>query len=300
MTLTGLDALLTNPNAQVYAVQDDNKNVFQLITTKVFGAAGTSSLSFQAETPGVLDVLPNTITEQATPILGVTTDANASVSGTVVGIDEETDTALKIRRSKMFMLASIGSADAIQAALLSPYFSPVSGWSQAADAMVVENDTSAPVGGVPAYSIYCIVRDDGKYGHRYAIPEQILSKKSPGCGQYGAQSETKTRSNGLPFVGKWDWAVAEPLYIHFGITPKTTGITFDNAVVAEELAAALQYFLGQTATIGDVVVAMNTLFPNAIVTSCGVAVTDVPGTDTVAPSALKKYFTVAAADIHIS
>lgn len=295
LTLLGLDALVATPTAQVYSVQDANKNVFQLITTYAFGGAATTSLSFQSAVPGAVDVLPNTITEQATPQLGVTSVNNPSVAATVVGVDEETDVALKIRRARMFLLASTGPADAVQAALLTPY----SGQA-AADAMVIENDTSGTVDGVPARSIYCIVRDNGSGVHRYAIPHQIISKKMPGCGLYGAQSETITRHNGLPFIGKWDWAVAEPLYIHFGITPKTVGVTFDNAVVADELAAALEYFLGQTATIGDVVVAMNTLFPTAIVTACGVAVTDVAGTDTVAPSALKNYFTVAAANIHIS
>ena len=171
---------------------------------------------------------------------------------------------------------------------------------QAADAMVVENDTSGTVGGVPARSIYCIVRDNGSYGHRYQIPYQIVSKKIPGCGLYGAQSETIMRHNGLPFVGKWDWAVAQPLYMTFGITPKTPGITFDDAVVAAELAAALEYFLGQTATIGEIVVAMNTLFPNAIVTGAGVSASAGSYTDTVAPSALKNYWTVAAANIAIT
>ena len=299
LTLTGRDALLTNPNAQVFSVQDANKNVFELITTYAFGAAGTTSLSFQAVTPGALEVLPNTITQQATPILGVTVVNNPSVSTTVVGVDEETDVAFKIRRAKMFLLASTGPADAVQAALLAPYTQ--SGVTyQAADAMVVENDTSGTVNGVPARSIYCIVRNNGSAGHRYQIPRQIISKKIPGCGLHGSESETITRNNSLPFIGKWDWAVAQPLYMTFGITPKTPGITFDNAVVAAELAAALEYFLGQTATIGEIVVAMNTLFPNAIVTGAGVSATAGSYTDTVAPSALKNYWTVDAANIAIT
>jgi hypothetical protein len=280
-------------------VQDANKNVFQLVTTYAFVGAATASLTFQAQEPGSLAVLPNTITEQATPQLGVTVVNNPSVTTTVVGVDEETDVALKIRRGRVFLLASTGPAEAVQAALLTPY-DYLGTIIQAVDALVVENDTIAPVGVIPANSIYCIVRNSGIVGHDTAIAHQIYSKKAPGCGLYGGESKTITRTNGLPFLAKWDWAVAEPLYIHFGITPKVTGITFDSAVVAAELAAALEYFLGQTATIGDVVVAMNTLFPTAIVTACGVAVTDVAGTDTVAPSALKNYFTVVAANIHIT
>lgn len=299
LTLIGLDALIATPTAQVYSVQDANKNVFQLITTYVFGGAATASLSFQSEVPGAVYVLPNTITEQATPQLGVTVVNNPSVATTVVGVDEETDVAFKIRRARMFLLPATGPADAIQAALLAPY-DYLGTVIQATDAMVVENDTSGTVGVIPARSIYCIVKNSGIAGHDIAIANQIYGKKMPGCGLYGGETEIIARTNGQSFTAKWDWAVAEALYIHFGITPKTTGVTFDNAVVAAQLAAALVYVLGQTATIGDVVVAMNTLFPTAIVTSCGVAVTDVAGTDTVAPSALKNYFTVSASNIHIS
>lgn len=296
LTLIGKDALVATPTAIVFTVQDDTGNQFQLATTKVFGAAGTSSLVFNASDPGVVEVAANTITQQTTVISGVTLVNNPTVTGVVVGVNEETDSQLKMRRAKMYKLASIGPADSVQAALLAPWFSNVG----ASDALVIENDTAAPVGGVPANSLYCIVRDNGLTAHRFIIPKQIMSKKAPGCGLHGAESEVATRSNGIPYTGKWDWAVAQPLYITFGITPKTTGVTFDSAVVAAELAASLSYLLGQSPTIGDVVVAMNTLFPQAIVTGCGVSATAGSYTDTVAPTALKNYYTVDAANIVIT
>ena len=293
LTLVGLDALIANPQALVFAVQDSNKNVFQLLTSYTFATADTQSLTFRAQDPGSLNVLPNTIKEQNTPQTGVTAVSNATISGTVVGVDEETDSAFKIRRGRMFSLAAAGPADAVQAALLS---TP----QAASDAMVVENDTAGEVDSVPAHSIYCIVRDNGDVGHPDSIATKIMAKKMPGCGLYGGESATITRSNGLPFVGKWDWAVPQPLYITFGITPKTAGVTFDPAVVAAELAAALVFFLGQAPTIGDVVVAMSSLFPSAIVTSCGVGAAPESYGDVVYPTALLNYFTVEAADIIIT
>ena len=299
-TLPGLDAALADPTVTPYAVQDSNGNVFQLVASHVFSAAGTATLTFQAQNPGALGVLPNTITEQNTPRSTISSISNPSISGTVVGTNEETDYAFRIRRDKMFMLASTDPASAVQAALLAPYFTVGYGWSQAVDALVVENDTAGVVNGVPANSIYCVVKNDGTAGHPVGIAKAIVSKKAPGCALSGGQSQAITRANGQSFTGKWDWAVGQRLYINFGITPKVAGVTFDTTKVKNDLAAYLQFFLGQKATIGDVVVAMFNLYPTAIVTGCGVSATAGSYTDTVSPTALLNYYTVAAGDITIS
>ena len=288
LTLTGLDALIADPTAQVYAVQDENKNVFQLVTTYVFSGAATASLTFQAETPGVLTVLPNTITEQNTPLLGVTTVANASISGTVDGVDEETDVAFKIRRAKMFKLASTGPADAVEAALLA-----VTGVS---DALVVENSTSGTVNSVPARSLQCIA----KGGAATDIAQAIYSNKGPGCGLYGAASYVITRVNGLPVTISYSVAVAEDLYIKFTVLPITAGLTFDDTLIKTQLVAALVYYLNQKATIGDIIIAMQTIEPRIIVTVPGVSKDGMSYSDTVTPTANLNYFTLSTANIAIS
>ena len=290
LTLTGLDALIANPTALVYAVQDTNKNVFQLVTTHVFGAAGSATLTFQAQNPGAISVLPNTITEQNTPQLGVTDVNNPTVSGTSEGLDEETDLALKIRRAKMFKLAATGPADAVEAALLA-----VTGVT---DAIVVENDTNGPVNSVPAYSLQCIVNG----GAAADIAAAIYSKKAPGCGLYGGQSYTLTRVNSLTIVIKYDIAVAEDLYIQFTATPIKTGLTFDNALVATQLAAYLNtiYRLGDAASIGDVIIAMQTVEPRIIVTACGVSKTNSNYADKITSTANLNYFVASDARITIN
>jgi uncharacterized phage protein gp47/JayE len=290
LTLTGLDALIANPEAIVYAVQDANKNVFQLVTTKVFAVAGSDTLTFKAQEPGAISVLPNTITEQNTPQLGVTSVNNPTVSGTSEGLDEETDLSLKIRRSKMFKLAATGPADAIEAALLA-----VIGVT---DVMVVENDTDAKVDGVDAYSIQCIVNG----GAEEDIAQAIYSKKAPGCGMTGGKTYVLTRNNGLTMDIKYDLAVAEDLYIEFTALPVKTGYVFDYNLIKKQLAAYLNtiFRLGDSASIGDIIMAMQVVEPRIIVTACGVSNHAGDYADKIDPTDNVNYFVASDARITIN
>lgn len=96
VTLTGQDALIANPSATVFTVQDDAGNPFQLVTTKAFGAAGVETLVFISSFIGVVQTLPNTINTITTTQLGVTSCMNplftVSTIGTVsVGLPQVTD-----------------------------------------------------------------------------------------------------------------------------------------------------------------------------------------------------------------
>ena len=292
LTLTGQDALIATPAATVYSVKDTTGNIFELVTTNVFGAAGTASLTFKSQAPGAVSVLPNTITQQNTSILGVTAVNNPTVSGLSQGLDEETDVALKIRRAKMYKLGSVGAADAVRSALLN-----IVGVT---DAIVVENDTVGTVDSVPAHSIYPIVNPGSDAGLATAIATAIYNKKAAGCGMYGAVTKSLTRVNGETVVIKWGAAVAQDLHIAFTIIPKHSVDTFDTALIKTQLVAALVYKLGENPTIGDIIVAMATINPNAIVSAPGVSRTAGSYTDVITPTLTVNYFTVSAANITIS
>lgn len=291
LTLNGQDALIADPAAIVYSVKDDTGNLFELVTTKVFAVAGTDSLTFKAQAPGAVLVAPNTITEQNTSILGVTAVNNPTVSGLSQGLDEETDAALKIRRAKMYKLPALGPADAVRAAILD-----VVG---VVDAIVVENDTAGTVDSVPAHSIYAIVNPGSDASLATDIATAIYTKKSAGCGMYGAVTKSLTRVNGETVTMKWGAAVAQDLYIQFSILPKHPADTFDEVYIKDQLAAALTYKLGDNPTIGDIIIAMATIAPNAIVSSPGVSRTAGSYTDVITPTAAVNYFTVSAANIDI-
>ena len=285
LTLYGLDQTAVAP----YQVQDSN-TVWTLVSTYVFGAAGTQALVFQAATMGPITPLPNTITIQATPIIGVTVVNNPTVTGMVLGQAEETDSEIRARHAQSFHLAAICPADAIEAALLA-----VDGVT---DALVVENNTNGTVDSVPAHSVWPIVVG----GAEADIAAAIYGKAAPGCGLFGAESYDIVRPNGQVATMAYDIGLPDRLYARFGVISAVTGVTFNKTLLEQQLAAALRgYFkLGRTASIGDLVRAMFVIEPRAILTSAGVSTDGSSFSDTVGTTSAKYFFTLAAADVDIT
>ena len=286
ITLPGLDADINNPDGVGFTVQDDAGTQFILAATHVFVVAGSATLSFRAKAIGQVETTPNTITNQVTTTLGVTSVNNPG-DATSVGENEETDLALKIRRDRSFFLAATGPGDAVEAAILAV---PL-----VTDAYVAENDTSGTVSGVPARSIWCIAEggDDADVG------QAIYSKKAPGCGMRGAVSAVITRPNGSTFTALFDRPILQNLYVRFSILPRATGITFDNTLIKTQLAAALVYKLGGTPNIGDVVVAMLTIAPQGILTDVQVSKNGTDWFDIVQPDTFQNKYVAAVARITI-
>lgn len=285
ITLPGLDQTLLAP----YQVQDAN-TIWTLVSSFAFGGPGTQALVFRAASFGPITPLPNTINAQATPFNGVTAVNNPTTAGTVVGQLEETDVALRTRHAQSFFLAATCPADAVEAALQA--------LPDASDAVVVENRTGATVGGVPAHSIWPIVVG----GTPAEIAAAIYAKAAPGVGLFGAQSLIVVRPNGQGSTINWDTGLPQRLWAQFGIIPTVSGLTFDNNLMVQELAAALvNYFkLGRPASIGDVVRAMFKIEPRAILVNAGVSINGASFVDQVDTTSAKFFFTLAAADITIT
>jgi len=287
LTLPGLDQDVALP----FLVKDVN-NIWTLISSYSFGGAATQALVFRCDEMGPIQPLSNTIVNIATPTLGITDSNNppSTLVDVVIGQNEETDVALRVRHGKSFKLAATCPADSIEAALLAI--------PTATDALVVENDTAAPVGVVPAHSVWPIVVG----GTSAEIAAAIYAKKAPGCGLYGAVSQVVARPNGLPATMYWDTGVEQRLYAQFDIIPTVTGVTFDEDLIKQELAAALlgHFNLAKPATLGDIVRAMYGIEPRAILVSTGVSTDGMSYSDTVTPTSSKYYFSLAAADIDIT
>jgi len=285
-TLPGLDQTA----AVAFSVRDSN-NVWTLVSSYAFATAGVQALVFQCDEMGAITPIANTITQQNTPTLGITDVNNPTTAGSVVGQLEETDSELRVRHAKMFKLAATGPADAVEAALLD--------LEDVSDALVVENDTNAPVGSVPVHSIWPIVVGSATDA---VIAAAIYAKKSAGCGLFGSESAVVTKPNGQSATMYWDVGIAQRLYVQFGMVSSVQGITFDDALIAQELAAAMLTFwkLNQLATIGDIVVAMQAIESRAILVSLGVSTDGMAYTDTVGTTDQQYYFTLAAADIDIT
>lgn len=286
LTLPGLDADINNPDGAGFTVSDDAGNQFILAATAVIGASGAHVLSFRAKAVGAVQTIPNTITNQITIVLGVTV-VNNPTSAATVGVDEESDLALKTRHAQAFALASVGPADAIEAAI-----NQVAGVT---DSFVYDNDTSGTVGTVPARSIWAIVEG----GVDADVAAAIYMKKAPGCGQKGGTSVIIVRPNGDTFTAKFDRPIAENLYIKFSLLPRTSGALFDNVLITAALAAAISYKLNQQATIGEIYAALLVIAPQGIPTSVQVSKDNTNWFDNVTPSTFQKKFAVDISRITI-
>ena len=127
LTLDGLDTSDTP-----YTVSDATGNEFELIATSNL-TAGDNILAFQAKEIGSIEVLPNTITVAVTIVLGVLS-LNNPAAATSVGLDEETDAELRLRRQASIAVPSQGYLQSLLAGILT-----VDG---VISAQVIENDTS--------------------------------------------------------------------------------------------------------------------------------------------------------------
>lgn len=286
VNLIGVDALIADPETSVYTVSDNDGVEYQLLES-VTTITGVNSLSFQSKEIGVIEPIPNTITNQITVIANVTA-VNNPVAALSVGTEEETDVDLKIRHAKSFYLASTGPADSIEAALLSI--------PDVIDAFVAENDTDSPVDDVSARSIWCIVNG----GTDAEVGNAIYSKKMPGCGMDGDESYVVTRPNGSSFTAKFDRALTEDLYIKFTVSSRIPNVEFNADYLAEKLVENLTYKLNQSPSIGDVIISMYAIEPRAVLSVVGVSIDGMSYTDIVTPSDFQHYFTLDVANIDIT
>lgn len=242
VTLQGVDENYNSPDATGYTIQDNEGNRFVLVNTTNL-SAGTTAVLFRAETLGNVIVLPNTITTPVTIVLGVISVNNPAVANEI-GVDEETDEELKIRRRQSVSISSFGYLNGLQAALLQ-----LDGVN---DAKVYENYTSSTdANGTPAHSIWVVI--DG--GSTEEIADTIYGRKCPGTNMRGNITYTITTPAQTQFVAKWDNATSVPLYVKFNIKPVTSGVTFNQAAIKEYIESNLSFGIGdyaETASITEI------------------------------------------------
>jgi hypothetical protein len=249
VTLFGLDQN-TNP---VYTVSDNLGNNWILLQTQTNLSTGTHVLSFRAAQPGKNITIPNTIQTPVTIVLNVISINNPTAQE-VIGLDEETDASLRIRRSKSVSISSQGYLAGLIASLQN-----INGLSSV---YVYENKTgSVDADGVPSHSIWVIVdgvptivqqsnwspvvnysyadvvtsgginyiswvnnninnpvTDTNFWGIYNPIAQSIYTKRNAGCGLYGDQTYTLTQIDGSEFIVQWDVVSAINLFIYFNAT----------------------------------------------------------------------------------
>lgn len=241
VSLVGLDAdsdTLDIPSG-VYTVKDDAGTQWVLLASATI-AAGAHSLSFRARDIGAVEATVGTITTPVTVIAGVVSVNNVSGVSTQ-GVDEETDTQLRIRRERSLANVSSGYLDALEGNLLD-----IDGVTEAA---VYENATgTTDSDGIPPHSIWAIV--DG--GSDADIGRVLYAKKTAGAGFKGSEVVEIERTYGRTFEVKFDRSVDEDLYVRFSIA--LPGGIIDTNALKISIVENLQWALGGDA-VGSVITA---------------------------------------------
>lgn len=285
LNLPGLDQTTEQP----YTVADNAGTQWQLINSQTISGAGTYVYAFQAANPGATLTVPNTITTPVSIIIGITSLNNPTTYSSL-GVNEELDAQLKIRRQKSVSLSTQGFLSGLLAALQN--IEGVTG------AFVYENNSSdTDINGIPGHSIWVIVAGSAEAS---AIANAIYTKRNAGAGMFGSISYLITQLDGSQFPVFWDTVVAEDLYIKFTVS-SLDGITPPNiAAIREGLVTSFAPGVSEKVNVNDLATKVQEIDDNALVTSAGFSTDDGgPFTVTLSPSTLNKQFAVSEPNIII-
>lgn len=252
LTLPGLDTSVTP-----FTVADTSGNQYQLVSTYAFNSAASTALVFQAALIGAVSSLPNTIISIVTVTLGVTA-VNNPATYTTLGLNEETDYALRIRRQKSVALPSQGYLEGLIGALLDT--------TDVTEAVVYENDTNSTDGnGIPGHSIWCIVEG----GTNTAVANAIYVKRNAGCGMKGTVTVPVLQADGSFFSIKFDRPTSENLYISFDIAAVTGSV--DASFIRNQILSLLIYSIAQPAVASEITALVESIAPNGSISDMGVS-----------------------------
>lgn len=242
LNLVGLDDQsdeLEPTVSNLYTVKDDAGTEFYLLDSISIVSAGVQSLTFRAAEIGRVEIQVNTITSPVTVIAGVTNINNPS-GPLSIGVNEESDADLKVRRRSSVAIPSLGYLDGIEAAL--------NNLDGVTTARASENNTSiTDSDGTPGHTFWAIVEG----GDETEIGVIIYKKKSSGSGMRGAESVSIPRPNNREFIAYFDRPGSEDLYIRFSVELIGGGFV-DEDDLKRQIAEGITWEIGGEAGSDDV------------------------------------------------
>lgn len=272
VNLVGLSAGSGTP----FTVADAAGNKFYL-TTSVTTGIGANSLHFTAAVAGAIEISAGSITTIDTVTAGVVSVANAG-GATVAGVDEETDAALRYRRSVSVANPSSGYLEGMTGALLAI--------EDVIYAKVFENNNSAINSyGIPGHSIWAVVDRAGNTGATglTGIAQVIYERRNLGCGMYygtgstGATGTAKliniTQVNGFDIPIKYSLATYYDLYIKLTIASKLSTHSIDANFIKNEIYNNIQYDINEIADYSEICSQVKLSDPYAVITAGGIGLT---------------------------
>lgn len=273
----------------IYTVSDNAGNQWQLQTTQNISGPGTYVFSFQAAVAGANLTVPNTITIPVSIVLGVAS-INNPTTYTTLGINEESDATLRIRRQKSVSLASQGYLAGLLAAL--------ENLAGMGSVFVYENNTGTTDGdGVPGHSIWVITSGTALSSE---IANAIYLKRNAGCGMFGSTTFGVIQADGSTFIVRWDVVLPETLYIKFTAT-SLDGLNMPNvALIRSKLVTLFVPGVNQEVNINALATIVQQIDPNTLVTNAGFSTSPTGSfTATLTPTTKQYQFAVTEPNIII-
>lgn len=290
VNLQGLDGSYNDINAASYTVSDDAGNLWYLIDSATL-TSGTTSLPFRSKTTGAFNPTLNTITNQVTKVLGVTSVTN-SVAPTSLGQKQETDLQFKIRRNRSTAIKGQNNYDAMNAQLLN-----LDGVTEAI--VHVNNKSSTDSTGTAAYTTWAIV--EGGANDDIAT---VIYQNGCGLATRGSVSVNTRNIAGQVITVNFDRDNPVSLYIKFNVKITDPDFQLNTSNLANLVAENLSFNLNapaETSYITDVAAnALLSFGTGAYVLDVQVSTDNSTWADFIASSSLKNKFTVSAENITIT
>lgn len=189
-------------------VADVNGNKWDLPASVVIPVSGEITVTATAQQQGAIAAPAATVTTIYTPTRGWQSVTNPSAA--TAGAPVESDAALRRRQALSVALP----AQSIMGALIGG----VSGVTGVTDLAIYENDTNVTdANGIPGHSIAVVVSG----GTDAAIADEIMLRKTPGCGTYGTTTVVATDSQGVTSAIKFSRPTQVPVTVAINIKPLT-------------------------------------------------------------------------------
>jgi uncharacterized phage protein gp47/JayE len=245
-----------------FAVKDAAGNRFLLSADSTL-INGLNLLMFEAELSGAVEAPIGTIIQVDTLVAGVTF-VNNYTSPTTQGVDEETDAALRYRRSVSVSLSSQGYLEGLKGALLS--------LDNVTKCEVYENNTdTTDVNGIPSHSIWPIIEG----GDNDEIADVIYKKRNAGCGLFGSVTVDIDQGNGFSLPIKFDRPSYENLYIELTITSLNISHSIDDDYLKDQIYELIKYGINEKADYSAIASIVKLADPLAVIIDGGVSSDDV-------------------------
>ncbi|HSH51864.1 MAG TPA: baseplate J/gp47 family protein [Bacteroidales bacterium] len=226
------DRPLTLPDD--YTIEDSLGQEWVTLSEKSL-TTGLNTVTFFSKVFGAIEADTGTITEQKTIILGVTSVYNPAAA--TVGLEEETDEDVRIRRNKSLISSEITEKGMIYKALFE--------LANITDVQVYQNSESDYDANLEldGHSIWCVVEG----GAVADIVEAIAKNKSAGTGIKGdisgTYTETITRRTNFFIVHEmqFDRPVDLPIYVRLTATRTDSSVPVDIESIKNNIASRKFY-----------------------------------------------------------